>query len=102
MRTLLPLAVVIPFLAAALLLAAPQSWERRGFDAFAVAAAGSVVVISSVLLADSTRGPMVYWFGGWVPEDGVALGLAFVAEPIALTLVVLAAFLVAGSLVFLF
>ena len=100
MRTLLPLAVVIPFLAAALLLAAPQSWERRGFDAFAVAAAGSVVVISSVLLADSTRGPMVYWFGGWVPEDGVALGLAFVAEPIALTLVVLAAFLVAGSLVY--
>ncbi|CAN5138671.1 hypothetical protein BH20ACT22_BH20ACT22_01710 [soil metagenome] len=100
MRVLLPLSVAVPLVAAALLLAAPQSWVRRGFDAFAVAAAGSVMVICSVLLAGSTREPMVYWFGGWLPEGGVALGLVLVAEPIALALATLAAFLVTASLVY--
>ena len=26
-------------------------------------------------------GPIVYWFGGWAPRDGVALGICFVIDP---------------------
>ncbi|MDQ3752672.1 MAG: NADH-quinone oxidoreductase subunit D [Actinomycetota bacterium] len=100
MKVLLPLAVAIPMSAAALLLAAPQSWDRRAFDAFAIAIGGSVTVICAVLLGDSTHGSSVYWFGDWIPKHGVALGLAFVAEPIALTLATLAAFLVTASLIY--
>ena len=100
MKVLLPLTVVIPMVAAALLLAAPQSWDRRAFDAFAVAIGGTVTLICFILLLDSTHGPSVYWFGDWIPRNGVALGLGFIAEPIALTLATLAAFLVTASLIY--
>lgn len=100
MSVLLPLSVVVPLVAATLLMAASRAWNRRGYDVFAIAAAGSVLVICIVLLFNSTREPMVYWFGDWSPKDGVALGVSFVAEPIALTLATLAAFLVTASLVY--
>ncbi|MBA3349460.1 MAG: NADH-quinone oxidoreductase subunit D, partial [Actinobacteria bacterium] len=100
MSALVPLAVVVPLVAAAVLIGMSQFGSRRGFDAFAVATAASVTAICSLLLIDSARGPTVYWFGGWVPKNGIALGVAFVVEPIALALATLAAVLVTASFIY--
>jgi multicomponent Na+:H+ antiporter subunit D len=42
----------------------------------------------------------VYWFSGWRPRNGLAIGISFVVDPFGATLVVLACLIAAASFVF--
>ena len=52
------------------------------------------------LLVQSLREPVIYWFGGWTPRDGIALGVAFAVDPVGAGLATLAGVLATAALTF--
>jgi multicomponent Na+:H+ antiporter subunit D len=100
MSQLLPLPAAIPLLAAALVVATDHVLPRRVKDAIALAATGSAAVVALVVLAQTERHGTVHWFGGWTPRHGVALGVAFVAEPLGAGMAALALILATLSLAY--
>jgi multicomponent Na+:H+ antiporter subunit D len=98
---LLPaLPVALPLLVAAALVGLAPVCPRRAADAAAVATAAVVTVLCLVLLARCLDGPVVYWFGGWTPGDGIALGVAFAVDPVGAALATLAGVLATAALTF--
>src|SRR6266496_3606416 len=67
--------------AAAALTAISHFVRGRIGDPVAVAAAAFAAVVSTILLLHSAGAPIEYWFGGWRPRHGVALGIAFSIDP---------------------
>ena len=59
-----------------------------------------VVVDCGLLLNQSAHGSIVYWFGGWQPRNGVALGIAFVIDPLGAGMALLAATLMTAALIY--
>jgi multicomponent Na+:H+ antiporter subunit D len=95
-----PLPVVVPFLAAALLMAVGHHLSRRVIDVLAITTAAAVAGLCALLLDQSRQGPIVYWFGGWKPRNGIALGISFVIDPFGAVLALLAALLVLAGFVY--
>src|SRR5919197_687298 len=100
MAALAPIAVALPFVAAAALAGASHFLPRVADDLVAVLSAVVVLGLCATLLARSAEEPLVYWFGGWQPRGHVALGIAFAIEPIAASHATIAAVLTTASLVF--
>ena len=100
MTELVPLPVAIPLLAAALLAALSFFLPRRVPDVVGLSAAIATAVVSGLLLVDSASSTLVYWFGGWKPRDGVALGISFAIDPFGAGLAFLASLLVVAALAF--
>ncbi|MBO0885969.1 MAG: hypothetical protein J2O38_01145, partial [Acidimicrobiales bacterium] len=102
MTTLLPLAVVVPLIMAALLSAANLVLRprRRILDALAIATALSVTGMLVYIVLGTRAGDVVYWFGGFRPARGVTIGIDFAVGPLNGALAALAALLVAGAMVF--
>jgi multicomponent Na+:H+ antiporter subunit D len=99
---LAPLAVTVPFLAAALLIVA-LPFSRARADLLAVAVAAAAMVLCALLTIDAldTGAPLVEFLGGWEPRDGsVALGISLAIDPLGAGLATLAALLVAMALLF--
>ncbi len=96
---LAPLPVVIPLLMAAGLTALGSFLSRRLLDLLAVLTATAVFAVCICLVFRSAPSPIVYWFGGWHPQNHYAIGISFVIDPIGagmaslVSLLVLAAFL---------
>jgi hypothetical protein len=44
--------------------------------------------------------PITYWFGGWLPEHGVALGIGFTLDFIGAGLAMFSPLLMTGTLVY--
>jgi multicomponent Na+:H+ antiporter subunit D len=65
-----------------------------------VATAAVVTLCCFALLAQSLKEPVVYWFGGWTPRDGIALGVAFAVDPVGAGLATLAGVLATAALTF--
>ncbi|MGH3265565.1 MAG: complex I subunit 5 family protein, partial [Trebonia sp.] len=101
MNQLFPLSVVVPLLTAAALLALRALLEdkRQVRGLVAVAASASVAVMLAFLTA-RTAGGAVYWFAGFRPSDGVAIGIDFEAGPLSAGLACLCAVLTTASMVF--
>src|ERR1700742_3450419 len=101
MNQLFPLSVTVPLLTAAALLAArtPLKNKRQVRGLIAVAAAGAVAVMLLVLTFQTTSGS-VYWFAGFRPTGGVAVGIDFQADPLNAVVACLGAVLTTASLVF--
>ena len=59
-----------------------------------------VTVLCGALLVSSLGAPVVYWFGGWTPRDGIALGIAFTVDPVGASLATLAGVLATAALTF--
>ena len=98
---LLPsLPVALPLLFAALLAGLgdllPQAWGAR----LAIAASLLGGAGCWLLARESSVRLLVYWFGGWQPRQGVALGIAFAIDPFGAGLALLAAGLTLAALVF--
>jgi len=74
---LLPLPVAIPLVLCAVILATAHILPGRMPDILAIGAAVSVAILSAVIARHAAQGPIVYWFGGWEPKDGVYLGIGF-------------------------
>jgi multicomponent Na+:H+ antiporter subunit D len=99
---LLALAVVVPLLAAAAVSAAGPllRTRRRLLDAVAIGVAASVAVMLMVIMVRTAGGDQVYWFAGFRPSHGVAIGIDFEAGPLSAGLASLAAVLVTASMTF--
>jgi multicomponent Na+:H+ antiporter subunit D len=100
MDVLVPLPVAIPLIAAAALAAGGHFMEKRVDDIVAIATSATCAVISTILAFRSVDHDLVYWFGGWTPRHGVALGVSFDVEPLSAALAALAAVVATASFVF--
>jgi multicomponent Na+:H+ antiporter subunit D len=78
-----PLLVAIPLLAAAITVGLDHVTPEPVQDALVVAASAVTTVFAFVLLWRSESHEVVHWFGGWRPQHGVALGIAFAVGPVA-------------------
>ena len=101
MDPLFALAVTVPLLVAAALLAARPllQGKRQVRGVVAVATTLSVAVMLLVLVIRTGAGS-VYWFAGFRPAGGVAIGIDFEADPINAGLGCIGAVLMTGALVF--
>jgi multicomponent Na+:H+ antiporter subunit D len=98
---LLPaLPVALPLLVAAALVGLAPVCPRPVADAAAVLTAALVTLACLALLVISLDGPVVYWFGGWTPRGGIALGVAFAVDPVGAALATLAGVLATAALTF--
>ena len=100
MDVLVPLPVAIPLLGAAVLTAFGQLLGRRLAEFLAIAATAATLVISLLLVFQSDEHDLIYWFGGWTPRDGVALGISFTVDPAAAAVAVLVTTLALAAFVF--
>ncbi|HEX6701890.1 MAG TPA: proton-conducting transporter membrane subunit [Gaiellaceae bacterium] len=100
MHGLVPLVVAIPLLAAAVLVAAGHALPRPSPDVVAIGAAAATTVLCGLLAYGARDHDLVYWFGGWRPVGGVALGIDFDVDLASAAIAGLAALLATASLVF--
>jgi multicomponent Na+:H+ antiporter subunit D len=97
---LAPLAVAVPMVLAALLVGAAAVVPRRVLDVGCLLAAAAVAVMCALVLSDSADGQVVYWFGGWTPRHGAALGISFAIDGVGAALALFAALLFVCAFVF--
>ena len=98
---LLGLILAVPMLGAALLAGTQPLRRRLLAEAIALAAAaGATVLCGLVLRLAIRRGELVYWFGGWRPHHGVAVGIAFAVDPLGAGLATFSGLLTIAALVF--
>ena len=102
MDQLLVVVVVVPLLAAAAISAAGPllGRARRVLDAVAIGVAASVAVMLLIIMVRTVGGDQVYWFGGFRPARGIAIGIDFEASPLSAGLASLAAVLVTAGMTF--
>ncbi|WP_457105771.1 complex I subunit 5 family protein [Methylobacterium sp. P5_C11] len=80
---LLPLPVALPLVVCATMLATAHLLPGRLPDILATLAALGVAILSGVIATNAADGPLVYWFGGWEPRDGVHLGIGFSVDAVS-------------------
>lgn len=98
---LIPISFVLPLLAAATLGILRPFIARAVSDLLAIATtAATTGLLLDLTIASYRHGTMVYWFGGWVPHHGIALGVDFVVSPFSATIASAAAVLTTASLCF--
>lgn len=99
MQSLAALVIAIPLVMAALLVAMSKL-PRAVNDAAAIVTALGVSAAAILLLMASVANTIVYWFGDWIPRNGLAIGICFSIDPLSAGMASLVAFLVTVSLVF--
>jgi multicomponent Na+:H+ antiporter subunit D len=99
---LLALAVVVPLLTAAAVVACGPLLRnrRRLLDLTAILAAACVAAMLGVIMVRSVGGDQVYWFAGFRPAHGVSIGIDFEVQPLSAGLACLAAVLVTAAMTF--
>src|ERR671938_197206 len=100
MDVLVPLPVALPLLAAASLAAVGPFVPAWFGDLVAGLVSAAVTVVAVVLLTRTGAHDLVYWFGGWRPSHGVALGIAFDVDGAGAATAALAAFLMTAAVMF--
>ncbi|MEA2418610.1 MAG: multicomponent Na+:H+ antiporter subunit [Thermoleophilaceae bacterium] len=100
MDELAPIAVALPLLTAAALVAGTPFVPRRVVDVAAILVSLACVVLCALILTDSGDGTLVHWFGGWTPRHGIALGISFTIDGIGAGLALFAAVLFVAAFVF--
>ena len=81
MGDLAPVAVAIPLVTAAVLVAVTAIVPRWVIDMLAIASAIACLVLCALVLDDASDGTLVHWFGGWTPREGIALGISILDRP---------------------
>src|SRR5487761_436860 len=102
MDQLLPLTVVLPLIVAAGISAPRPVFgnRRRPLDAIAILTAAAVTAMLAVVMARTAHGDEVYWFAGFRPSHGTAIGIDFAAGPLSTGLACMAALLVTAAMIF--
>ncbi|HKS89726.1 MAG TPA: proton-conducting transporter membrane subunit [Stellaceae bacterium] len=100
MQALTPLPVALPLAIAAVLLIVGHILPRNGADIIAMLTAAAAGLIAVLLAMAASEAPFAYWFGGWQPRDGVAIGIAFVVDPAGAGCAAFAALLFFASFIF--
>jgi multicomponent Na+:H+ antiporter subunit D len=94
-----PYAVVVPLIAAGLLTGLATRVNRAIAEIVALAAGLAVTVLCAILLARVASGTGVYWFGGWEPRAGLAIGVSFTVDAFGAGLATLCSVLMVAALV---
>ena len=94
-----PYAVVVPLIAAGLMTGLATRLNRAIAEVVALGAAVFVVAVCAILLARVASGTQVYWFGGWEPRAGLAIGVSFTVDAFGAGLATLCAVLMVAALV---
>jgi multicomponent Na+:H+ antiporter subunit D len=97
---LAPLAVAVPLIAAGVLAGTASIASRLFADVVSVATAAATTAMCAVLLAHAGHHEVVYWFGGWHPRNGVALGIGFAVDPLGAGLATFVAAIMLAALLF--
>lgn len=100
MASSVPICVVLPLLVAALVQILGRVLNRRWLDLVTIATAAAVTVLDFLLLIQAQRGLIVYWFGGWTPEHGFALGICLAVDSFGAALACLTGLLTLAGLIF--
>jgi len=102
MDQLLPLAVVLPLLVAAAIGALNPLLrrQRRILDSVAIATSAVVAGMLLVIMIRVAGHDQTYWFGGFRPHHGIAIGIDFEVGPLSAGLACLTAVLVTAGMVF--
>lgn len=100
MNNLVPMPVAIPLGVAAILASLNKRLPRRIADALALLTTAATGAICLRLMVLSRTQPIVYWFGGWTPRHGIAMGVSFVIDPIGAGLAGFVCLLVFAALTF--
>jgi multicomponent Na+:H+ antiporter subunit D len=97
---LAPLAVAVPLLGAALLILFHALMPRLAAELVALGVASASTVMTFLLLVHVGDGLTVYWFGGWHPRHGVAIGINFAVTAIGAGLATFVTLLMVLALVY--
>ena len=97
---LAPWTIAVPLAFAALLAAAGEKLPKAVADAIAVIAAAANTIFCALLLREARHGPVLYWFGGIRPRDGVSLGIDFAIDRLGAGLATLSCVLILCALLF--
>ena len=100
MSHLAALPLLLPFLAAPLLVATGWFAPRWFTDATGVLTATSVVVLCVLLAVHAGHEPFAYWLGGWRPVRGVAIGISLAIDPLGAGMAAFAALMVLAALTY--
>jgi multicomponent Na+:H+ antiporter subunit D len=100
MSHLAALPVVVPFLAAPLLVATGTFMPRRLEDSLAAVSALAVLTLCVLLAVHAGRQPFAYWLGGWRPRHGVAIGISLSIDPLGAGMAAFASLLVLAALAY--
>jgi len=100
MNSLAPLPVVVGLLTAAFLAGAGRLLPRLLIDALSLVCALAMAALCALLLAHASHSAIVYWFGGFHPVHGVALGISFAIDPLGAGMATLAAVMVSAALLY--
>src|ERR1700728_245111 len=102
MDQLFALVVVVPLLAAAAISGAGSLLvnQRRVLDAVAIGVAAAVAIMLAVIMVRTSGGDQVYWFAGFRPAHGVAIGIDFEPGSLSAGLAALAAVLATAAMTF--
>jgi multicomponent Na+:H+ antiporter subunit D len=94
------LAIVVPMIAAASLVAV-RHWTPRVLNDMAATGVGiAVVALCAILLVRAVHHPFVYWMGGWRPSHLVAIGISLSIDPIGAGMATFAALVVTAVLIY--
>jgi multicomponent Na+:H+ antiporter subunit D len=94
-----PLIIAVPLLVAALLIGFASHAGRRLSEAAALVATLAVLGLCVTLLVRTASGLEIYWFGGWEPREGIAIGISFAVDAFGAGLACLVALLTVAALV---
>lgn len=100
MTSLAALPMALPFIAAALLVAAGSALPRWTNDGLATGVTLAVLSFCVLLAHDSAGHAIAYWLGGWRPRAGVPLGIALDIDPLGAGLAAFAALMVLAAFVY--
>src|SRR5580698_8869794 len=98
MNAIAPLLVAVP-LAAAVVLFLNSVAPRRVVQAVTLAAVLAEVGLAAALVHQTRSATTVYWFGGWTPRSGVALGISFTIDQLGAGAALLAGTITAAAVV---
>jgi multicomponent Na+:H+ antiporter subunit D len=95
-----PASIAVPLAGAALL--AGFSWllPRWARDVIAIAVALATTSLTLILMVTSAGRPMIYWFSGWRPAAGTAIGIDYAVGPLGAGMASLAGLLTSAALVY--
>ncbi len=97
---LAPLPVALPLVACATMLAVAHYLPPRLFDIVSTLTALICAALSALIAHRAGNGTVDYWFGGWTPRNGMALGIGFSIDAASGWIAAFIAFLYACTFVF--
>jgi multicomponent Na+:H+ antiporter subunit D len=95
-----PASIAVPLAGAALLAGFSRLLPRWARDVIAVAVALATTILTLILMAASAGRPMIYWFSGWRPAAGTAIGIDYAVGPLGAGMASLSGLLASAALVY--